>query len=392
MCFFRKNLSSVIILIVSVATYLFISSGAVAQAPEVQPIPMATEDRVRFPGWWPTKGSAAREEFVGPAECAKCHSTEAASWAKTPMARASVRPEDSEILQRQERLTFHAAPFSYEIKRAGQKTVYSVSDAANTVSLPLLWAFGLGHKGQTYIYEGNGVFYESRLSFYKALQRLDITTGHREETPDEIDSALGRPLSLAEAQRCFGCHTTASTTNNSFNPDRSTPGVTCETCHGPGSKHVKAMKAGKIEDGRHSIFNPDQLDAVASVDFCGACHRTWGDVIQAGITGAANVRFQPYRLENSRCWGSGDAHLTCVACHNPHEPLVADAAAYDGKCLVCHRIAGARAIRQKSRKACPVGRKDCVTCHMPQVELTSMHSPFTDHRIRISRPGDSYPD
>jgi hypothetical protein len=392
MCFFRKNLSSVIIFIVSVATYLFISSGAVAQAPEVQPIPMATEDRVRIPGWWPTKGSAAREEFVGPAECAKCHSTEAASWAKTPMARASVRPEGSEILQRQERLTFHAAPFSYEIKRTGQKILYSVSDAANTVSQPLLWAFGLGDKGQTYIYEGNGVFYESRLSFYKALQRLDITTGHRVETPGEIDGALGRTLSPAETQRCFGCHTTSSTTNNSFDPDRSTPGVTCEACHGPGSKHVKAMKAGKIEDGRHSIFNPRRLEPIVSVDFCGACHRTWGDVIQAGITGAANVRFQPYRLENSRCWGSGDAQMTCIACHNPHEPLVGDAAAYDGKCLACHRIAGTKAIRQRSRKACPVGVKNCVTCHMPQIQLTSMHAPFIDHRIRISRPGDSYPD
>ena len=353
---------------------------------------MTTENRVQSGGWWPTKGGAAREEFVGPAECAKCHSTEAASWAKTPMAHASAQPEVSEILDGYEDLTFRAAPFSYEIKRMGQKTVYSVTDAKNTISQPLLWAFGLGHKGQTYIYEHNGSYYESRLSFYKTLRRLDITTGHRPETPVDLDSALGRRLAAAESERCFGCHTTASTVNSHFDPDRLTLGVTCEACHGPGAKHLKAMKAGKIEDGRRSILNPRGLDALASVDFCGACHRTWGDVIQAGIAGVANVRFQPYRLENSRCWGAGDARLTCIACHNPHEPLAGDTTAYDRNCLACHRIAGTKVTREKSGKACPVGAKNCVTCHMPKVEMASVHAFFTDHHIRIVRPGDPYPD
>lgn len=392
MCFSRKKSLSQVIVVAALAAYLFNSSESFAQAPSVQPIPMTTEDRLQSRGWWPTKGSGAREEFVGPTECAKCHSAEAASWANTPMAHASAPLQDSEIMHGQGGLTFQAAPYSYEIKQSGQETVYSVSDATDTISQPLLWAFGLGHKGQTYIYRRNGALYESRLSFYKTLQRLDLTTGHREETPSDLDSALGRRLGPEEPQRCFGCHTTASMANNHFYPDRLTPGVTCEACHGPGARHVAAMKAGKIEEGRRAVLSPRRLNPMASVDFCGACHRTWGDVIQAGITGVANVRFQPYRLENSRCWGRGDARLTCIACHNPHEPLVSDAAAYDEKCLACHGMAGAKARREKPRKPCPVGSKNCVTCHMPQVEMPSMHAPFTDHRIRVARPGDPYPN
>ena len=69
------------------------------------------------------------------------------------------------------------------------------------------------------------------------------------------------------------------------------------------------MKSGKIEEGRRAILNPQKLSAVASVDFCGACHRTWADVLQTQVTGVANVRFQPYRLESSKCWGRGDARL-----------------------------------------------------------------------------------
>jgi len=54
------------------------------------------------------------------------------------------------------------------------------------------------------------------------------------------------------------------------------------------------------------------------VDYCGSCHRTWWDVTLDESPGLKSLRFQPYRLENSRCWGKGDARLTCVACHDPH--------------------------------------------------------------------------
>jgi hypothetical protein len=116
-------------------------------------------------------------------------------------------------------------------------------------------------------------------------------------------------------------------------------------------------------------------------------------VYEMGATGVANVRFQPYRLENSRCWGDGDARLTCITCNDPHQPLVHDAAAYDEKCLPCHVVAPAKkASQDHPGKACPVGKKDCVTCHMPRVIVPNMRAPFTDHRIRIVRLGSPYPD
>ena len=56
-------------------------------------------------------------------------------------------------------------------------------------------------------------------------------------------------------------------------------------------------------------------------------------MIDAGVF---NVRFAPYRLENSRCWAEGDSRITCVACHDPHKPLSHDVASYDANCLACH--------------------------------------------------------
>ena len=125
--------------------------------------------------------------------------------------------------------------------------------------MPLALAVGGGSRvGQTYVFEKNGTYLESRLSYFTAIQALDLTPGHRKATPQDLESAAGRPLSGAEAHRCFACHTTASTTNYTFDPQQLIPGVTCESCHGPGAKHVTAMRAG-AEGGKEKLFNPGRL-------------------------------------------------------------------------------------------------------------------------------------
>ena len=120
-----------------------------------------------------------------------------------------------------------------------------------------------------------------------------------------------------------------------------------------------------------------------------------------------SARFQPYRLENSKCWRQGYARLTCIACHNPHEQLVQSAASYDKKCLACHKTTvgdkttvGKKTMPGKTAQGdpgdpgavCPVGTKNCVTCHMPKVEAVGIHASFIDHEIRIVRPGERYPN
>lgn len=368
--------------------------------------------------WWPTKNIADRAQLVGNAECAKCHTDKAATQATTPMAHAGARAANAEILREREKLSGSLPPYNYEIARNSAGSTYSVSDGAQRMSAQLEWAFGIAHTGQTYIYSHDAVYYESRVSFYRTLDSLALTTGHLSESPSSLGAALGRRMDSGETQHCFGCHTSGSMIAGRFDAAHATPGVTCEQCHGAGAKHVAAMKAGKIDEGRRAILNPRKLSAVASVDFCGACHRTWADVLQTGVTGVANVRFQPYRLESSKCWGrGGDARLACFACHDPHQPLVTETASYDSKCLLCHvtkqlgekkdggsaqdnslagkteHVAGrGEKVADHPGAACPVATSNCTSCHMPKVEVPSMHAPFTDHRIRIVRDAAAYPN
>jgi Cytochrome c3 len=359
-------------------------------------ISLPTEDRIESPGWWPTKSAASLSKFVGAAECAKCHTQIAATQKTTPMAQAATPAADSEILKSHSDLTDQRAAYHYELSTSQNAVNFSVTDGAQSLSATIAWAFGLGHKGQTYIYERDGGFYESHLSFYKSLQALDLTTGHDADNPDDLKSAMGRWLDADEARRCFACHTTASSIAGHFDTSHLTPGVQCESCHGPGANHVAAMKSGKIEQGRAAIFNPRRLNPVASVDFCGACHRTWADVIvgEQKLRSVMNVRFQPYRLEDSKCWrnSNGDSRLTCIACHNPHEQLNQDASSYDSKCLTCHSPAGTagNSTAKTATKICPKARSNCISCHMPQVEVPTIHATFFDHQIRVVRPNAPY--
>src|SRR5579884_187943 len=114
-----------------------------------------------------------------------------------------------------------------------------------------------------------------------------------------------------------------------------------------------------------------------------------------GTTGILNVRFQPYRLQNSRCWSPTDPRISCLSCHNPHENLVADAGFYDSKCLRCHLIKEVKETNADPRRqapACPVSSNGCIKCHMPRYEFPGGHYAFTDHDIRVATAGTSYPD
>jgi hypothetical protein len=310
------------------------------------------------------------------------------------MAKTSVPAANSDILRDHSGQDFRLNPYQYRIAQEANGTFhYTVSDSTKTVSGTINWAFGAGKVGQSYLSQENGTFREIRFSYFATLHAFEVTPNQSAQAATSIDKAVGRVLASGEARRCFGCHTTASAANNQFEPENAIPGVSCESCHGPGSKHVAAMKAGDLEAGLGAIVNPRPMKPVDLVDFCGACHTTWWDAKRIGATGIANVRFHPYRLESSRCWGSGDARLTCVACHNPHRPLVREAAAYDDRCLSCHSLSpGAKPTADHPGAACPAGKQACVNCHMAKYEVPDMHYKYTDHRIRVVKAGEPFPD
>jgi len=306
------------------------------------------------------------------------------------MFNAARRPSDLTHLQQHKQLSFSDETYDYILSTGSNETKISVKDKTSAVSATVGWVFGAD--AQTYVLKQNDVFLESRLSYYPGLAGLDITPGHKAAAPSSIAQALGDPIDKETIRRCFGCHSTASTVSGNFDPEHAMLGVTCEACHGPGLQHVTAMETAPGQTAAGTMLNPERLSPVDSVDFCGACHRTRVDValFMPRHMGISSVRLQPYRLERSLCWGtSGDSRITCMACHDPHKPLVRDSTAYDAKCLKCHAELGSPPSAELA-PACNVGAKDCASCHMPKYEIPKVHATFTDHFIRVVRPGSGF--
>jgi hypothetical protein len=351
--------------------------------------PQIVSGQVNVRKKWNPRRVPVGTEFTGDQVCGECHKSASSPYPETGMSLAMERIPDSKVLKQNPHLTLRIGPYSYEIKREGSQSSYSVTDGKNTIAVPIDYAVGQGRMGQTYVLQRNGNFYESRVSFYSEIKGLDFTIGSARDVPTSLEEAFGRKLEMSEVVNCFACHANGAVSEQKLQLEKLAHGVRCESCHGPGVPHIAAVKAG--EPGYKSVFNPGRLNGDEETQqFCAKCHRGGDEFSLLQSMGMNNVRFQPYRIFFSKCY-SDDRNIRCTACHNPHEPLREDATYYDSKCLACHAIKG-QPVAQGSSPACPVATKDCVSCHMPKVEIKTAHFKFTDHYIRIVKPGENYPN
>jgi hypothetical protein len=321
-----------------------------------------------------------------PAACAKCHS-EARTQPATHMARALETVEMCRVLIDHPLLTASFGKFSYRIERKGTQSLYSVTDGITTKTMPIRWALGASSAmGQTYILEQDGQLYESRMSWFRELNGLGPTLGGGNSLPADLNDAAGRLMSRDDKLHCFGCHGTHAVQGSELTLDNMTPGVQCEHCHKSVPEHLAAVTHhGDMPAVPPGLTDLDDLSAEQASNFCGRCHRTWAEIAMQANPSVANVRFQPYRLTESKCYDPDDPRISCLACHDPHAEANAQPDAYDPKCQACH--GGGK----PGAKSCTVARANCVSCHMPKIALPGAHYKFSDHRIRIVKPNEPYP-
>jgi len=338
---------------------------------------------------WLLLGSAAAGQQTQSAAdtCRDCH-WEAGSQPSTTMGHALETVEQSTILIEHPELETVQGKYAYRIERKGNQSIYSVTDGTATISVPIRWVVGASFAiGQTYILEKDGEWYESRVSWFRELKGLGPTLGSQDIAPANLADALGRRMSHDDKIRCMACHATNAVAGQELTLQSLKPGVQCAHCHSDLDAHVAAEEGLPVpaRETRRQSFQLKNTSAEEVSDFCGNCHRTWAEIASQGKPSIANVRFQPYRLTESKCFDPYDKRISCLACHDPHKEVDTVSADYSVKCLACH--GGAKA----DARSCPVSKSNCVSCHMPKLELPGAHYKFTDHRIRIVKPEEAYP-
>jgi hypothetical protein len=328
---------------------------------------------------------AAASGFVGSKTCAGCHPEE--------FARQSLSVHTHALSNAADHLLAASFPmgakvtrnpgYGFEIFRVGDALRTRISDGAQIMDLPMEWAFGAGQQAVTFVTKVNKDWYVEHYStFYTMLRAWGATPGQEELRPASLPEAAGRIYSVSDPNEgiagCFECHSTGPVSFDSTGEVKLTElGVRCEACHGPGDVH-------SLKPSRKNIQNPRNFSASQLNQFCGSCHRApaaAGQIVDWNYSW--NVRHEPLYLNESACFRKSSGALTCLTCHDMHEPAGKKKSSfYNQRCLECHLATAAR-----PKPACEVqAPSNCVNCHMP---LVSPQVPlrFSNHWIGVYASG-----
>ena len=249
--------------------------------------------------------SAVAQSKQAAATCATCHPAQASMQPETQMGRAMELPANNSTLRTHPKLTFQSAGYTYTVETRDGQSRYTVSDGAHEHYHPNPLGNGLpgadlGARAQ-------------RQALREPGQLLSLDQRPRHSPPATTSGILRtsrRPSAARSAMRrqksCFGCHATNAVVDHKLNLAAVKPGVTCEHCHVGATAHFSGIVQGDMS----SV--PPKLGKLSSEDlsnFCGKCHRSWETVVRSHWRGQSDVRFQPYRLANSKCFDGTDPRI-----------------------------------------------------------------------------------
>ncbi len=354
------------------------------------------------------------KEYVGAMSCRECHEAFYDLWAPSHHG-LSMQPYTEDFAQAN--LTKHADfvevdEFRYRAEIASGKG-WMVEEGPNgNIQHPI--AQVLGGKNTYYFLTPmeKGRLQTMPLAYDVNDKRWYDMAGsavrHFADIQDEALDWRERPYTYNTS--CYGCHVSQLSTNYDFETDTydttwKEPGINCETCHGPGSEHVRACQsvpAGTRPDDLRIIvtseFNPEQMNSL-----CAPCHAkmrqlTTGfkpgedffdhyglvtledrDFYPDGRDLGENYTYTLWRM--SGCAKSGQ--LDCAHCHTPsgRDRFAGDKA--NEACLPCHDQIVENAAAHSNHSPQSEGNK-CVACHMPMTRFAAMNR--SDHSMRAPTP------
>jgi hypothetical protein len=330
----------------------------------------------------------ATSEYVGAETCAECHADIFKKQAASPHA-LTARPASAEWaagkVSEGTRVRDPQTGQEYGLaEREGKfwQLLFKNGKEAGAATLDLL--IGSGHHGVSPLTLDGDQWRYLALTYY-ANKGWDLSPMHGVgEASASLKDAHGWPVSTSELETCLWCHTTRLELQGSaIDPHRSELGIRCEGCHGPGRKHVEAARNRSTD---LAISNPGGWSTSSHMALCQQCHNETSTLegLMTGIPedpkSPSTVKYHVYGIEQSQCFIKSAGKFRCTSCHDPHAKAESSPAFYEARCLGCHTQG------QAAQKACPVNaRKDCLSCHMPKVQI-ERHTYFADHWIRARSP------
>jgi len=374
--------------------------------------------------------------YVGARTCAECHKVQFGVWQGSHHALAMQVAGDKSVLGDFDEATFRRGGVASRFfRRNGKFMVRTEGADGNLADFEIKYTFGVTPL-QQYLIELSGgrlqaltIAWDSRPKEAGGQRWFDLY-------PDQ-HIAHDDPLHWTGMNQnwnymCADCHSTNLLRNYDPGTDRfsttwSDINVACESCHGPGSRHVAWARKGKswfgrraqdnglavrFEDNDEWITDPGKDTAHRSVprgaqselEVCAPCHARRTQIADRHLPGrpvldsylvslldpdlyAADgqmeeevYNYAPFLQSRMHARG-----VSCGDCHEPHSQKLR--AEGNGVCTRCHARSRYDSAGHHHHPEDSEGAY-CKSCHMP-VRTYMIVDPRHDHSFRVPRPDAS---
>ena len=402
-------------------------------------------ERVPFPPSQPASRTAEprASDFLGVEACATCHAAQYAAWRRSTHGRAGGKPAPGLVIA-----PFNGAPIRFAdavvtATATGAEYRFTVLRAGSpAVVLRIDGVIGGGHMmgggTQGFVSRfGDGTVRFLPFEFVRREGVWFCNTNSRSKrgwipiTPQvrlaecgdwPPTRVLGDVTRYANCQACHGSQIVAAfdTTQRRYATRFTALSINCESCHGPGRRHVELVRSGQISRSADiAMRSLATLDKDASLQICFQCHAL-KDVLEPGYLPGKSLRdhyslglpqlgdhpllpdgrvrtfaYQETQLY-SDCYRNGS--MKCVDCHDPHSQGYRDVNGTpladrfsDGQCTSCHLSKAEHPEAHTHHRAGSTGGR-CVACHMPYLQEPEVGGGYairyarSDHTIPIPRP------
>jgi tetratricopeptide (TPR) repeat protein len=386
--------------------------------------------------------TVAFDDFVGAEACAECHQERYASWAESAHGRAGGAPSPEVVI----------APFDGRPIEFRDATVVPRVDSTGSYQFVVRQ---IGHPEQVYSVDGviggghmvGGGTQGFVTRFVDGTERFLAWDWSRSEgrwfcnTGTRLDQgwlAITPDMALADCGdwppvrvlgtvprfgNCQGCHgsqiLTTQEAGESYQTRYTSLRINCESCHGPGRRHIEAARTGgALVDPDLGIGSFATVDKDGSLEACFECHALKDKVREAHLPGepladyyalkfpllGEDAFFGDFRVRtfayqeahlSSACYLDGS--MTCVSCHEPHGQAYQDEFGAplvgrfdDGQCTSCHASKAGDPQSHTFHDPNSPGSR-CVACHMPYLQepdvgALGVRYARSDHAIPLPRP------
>ena len=363
----------------------------------------------------PPKGLATAEAtFVGRKACAKCHEKATKAWTLSHHDLAMTEATETTVRGDFSGVAFEGDGMKARFFRDGKKfLIETAGPDGRTTVYEAAYTFGWDPLQQYLVKFPGGRMQAFSLAWDVPRKRwFFLYPGKRIPPSDWLHwTRNGQNWN----GMCAGCHSTNlvkgfDPKTNTYNTTWSEVDVSCEACHGPGSRHVAWAEVPPM--GRARIENTGLVLKTSGitnrelVELCAPCHsrRVESGGLDHRRSALLDNQFPVLLAEGtyhpdgqildedfeygsfvqSKMFRMG---VRCTDCHDAHTLKLKKEG--NGVCLQCHSAPAYDDARHHFHKKEWKGRQSdgalCASCHMPKSPFMVVHL-RADHSIRVPRP------